>query len=302
MKQTNLCYSYKNCKTAIENLKTEYPSTEFGVIGKSYWGRPIEYLKIGEGKNNLFFIGAHHGLEHLTSALLMRFANNYLFAIKSKGKIGSYNAVELSQKSSLYIVPMLNPDGVDLSIFGFECKDITNKDYLEKINPKKDFSNWQANARGVDLNHNYDAMWPVSKQCEEENNIKGPGATRFSGYAPFSEPETKAVKNFCETKNFSALFAFHSQGKVIYYDFCEKEPPYSYAIAKAFEDISPYKVEKPDGMASFGGCKDWFIEKFMRPGFTVEIGEGKNPLFLSELDKVYAETLPILTSSLNITI
>lgn len=294
------CYTFETYQKELKELKKNFPRLKTEEIGKSFWGRPIECLKIGSGKSRIFYSGAHHGMEHLTSALLMRFAGEYLSAVEKGGKIGSYNAKSLAKKSTLYIVPMVNPDGVDLSVFGTKSCGITNRAYLEKINPDGDFSNWQANARGVDLNHNYDALWQLSKDSEKENGITGPGPTRFSGDAPFSEPETKAIRDFTIKESFGMVIAFHSQGKVIYYDFCGKEPIYSLAIAKAFEDISCYKTDYTEGMASYGGYKDWFIDKFLRAGFTVEIGNGKNPLYLYQLDEIYKETLPILTAALNI--
>ena len=291
-------YTYKKMQADFSRLEREFPFIKTGEIGKSIWGRPIKYLKIGNGKRKILFVSAHHGMEHLTSKLVLTFARRYLFAFKEGGQIGGKSADELYDNSSLYIVPMLNPDGVDLSVFGLSASDITNEEYLRKINPSGDFSFWQANANGVDLNHNYNALFKKSKKSEKDNNIEGPGPTRFSGRFPESEPESFALASFTRKENFDMVMAFHSQGKVIYYDFNGKEPKESLKIAKMFEEISEYKIEKPEKAASFGGFKDWFIDYFKRSGFTIEIGEGKNPLPLSDLEKVYSETLGIMISVL----
>lgn len=298
MKDVN-AYTYAAMKKDFEELKSLFPSAVYGSIGKSVWQRPIEYVKIGKGKTKILFCGAHHGMEHLTSKLLLLFAYEYLTAVKKGQSICGMRAKMLFKHSSLYIVPMLNPDGVDLSIYGLKAPDIKNEEFLKVINPGGDFSDWQANANGVDLNHNYDALFEKSKESEKSLGINGPGKTRYSGDFPESEPETRALCNFTRKEEFNLVMAFHSQGKVIYYDFCGREPVYSLAIAKAFEDISNYKIDYTEGMASFAGYKDWFIDKFLRPGFTIEIGEGKNPLPLSDLNRVYAETLPIMASVLN---
>ena len=293
-------YTYALMKKDLDELKELFPEIAYKSIGKSIWGREIECIKIGEGKTKILFCGAHHGMEHLTSKLLLTFAKEYLTALKTDGILYNTKAKDLFLHSTLFIVPMLNPDGVDLSVYGLKAPDINNKDYLLKINPSQDFSHWQANARGVDLNHNYDALFEKSKESEKLHNITGPGETRYSGEYPESEPETKALCDFTRKEDFNLVMAFHSQGKVIYYDFNQKEPVYSLAIAKAFEDISEYKIDYTEGIASFGGYKDWFIDKFLRPGYTVEIGEGKNPLPLSDLDKVYKETLPLMASVLSL--
>ena len=275
-----------------------FPRTKQETIGKSLWGRNIDVLKLGRGAKKMLFVGAHHGMEHLTSKLLLSFAFRYETAIQNDFKICGESAKALSENYTLYILPMLNPDGVDLSIFGLSAPDIKNRSFLEKINPSGDFSDWQANARGVDLNHNYDAFWDLSKKAEKENGILGAGKTRFSGPHPESEPEVFALCRFTERENFDIVCAFHSQGKVIYHSFFGKEPEKSREILKRLEQVSCYRGDYTEGIASYGGYKDWFIDKFQRVGFTIEIGEGKNPLPLSMLDIVYDETLPLLISLL----
>ena len=71
--------------------------------------------------------------------------------------------------------------------------------------------NWQANANGVDLNHNYDALWEVGKAAEVENGIFGPGPTRYSGETFESESESRAVANFSRSMNFDLVIALHSR-------------------------------------------------------------------------------------------
>ena len=71
-------------------------------------------------------------------------------------------------------------------------------------------------------------------------------------------------------------------------------------IAKAFETVSDYRIDFTEGIASYGGYKDWFVDKFCRPGFTVEVGEGENPLPDENLPIIYKETLPILLGALTV--
>ena len=175
--------------------------------------------------------------------------------------------------ASVYIVPMVNPDGVEIASKG---------------------KYWQANARGVDLNHNYDALWELSKQTEVSYGITEPGPTRFGGSFPESEPETKAIANFTRQNNFDVTASFHSQGEVIYYDFCGIVPAGTEEYLSRFEAVSNYKRDIPEGIASYGGYKDWFIKKYKKPAFTIEIGLGQNPLPLSDFDKVYAGVFPLL--------
>ena len=77
-------------------------------------------------------------------------------------------------------------------------------------------------------------------------------------------------------RDFSRVLAFHTQGKEIYWGFEHLEPPQSEVIVKEFSRVSGYKPVQT--LASYAGYKDWFIQDWRRPGFTVELGEGMNPL------------------------
>lgn len=279
-------YDYsKMCRDA-EKLCAEYPFAELFYIGESVMRKPIYCIKVGTGKKRLFINAAHHGLEYLTSAMVMKFLFEYVSAIKSDSSIGTVLAAELYRRTALYIVPMVNPDGVDLAVHGINLENSYHRELVKKVGIIPFSQVWQANIRGVDINHNYDAMWqPVAEL---------PAPTRYSGEYPESEPETRAVVNFTKSLEFDMAIAFHSQGSEIYYDFNGLVAPDSYETGLNFARLSGYKLCVPEGAASFGGYKDWFIEKFGKPGFTVEIGLGKNPLPMHMLNSVYRENLPII--------
>lgn len=295
-------YTFENLEGDIVRLIRCYPQTSWGSIGKSCWGRELYYIRLGRGKKVFLYNGAHHGMESITSAMLMRFAEDFLRARHSGGSLGGYNAGELLKKVSLYIIPMVNPDGVELAVNGLP-RTISGPEKIRLIeynNGSDNFSSWQANARGVDLNHNYDAMWHLSRSVGKRCGICGPGPTRFPGEAPLSEAESRSLVQFTREKCPRLVIAFHSQGKVIYQGFMGKEPTESQRIARGFEIVSPYKIDKPSGMASYGGYKDWFVKEFRRPGYTVEVGEGENPLNDENLPIIYKETLPILMGALTV--
>lgn len=144
---------------------------------------------------------------------------------------------------------------------------------------------WQANSRGVDINHNFDAKWQMV--------VDKPSPSKYGGEYAESEPETRAITEFVRKEQFDMLLAFHSQGREIYYDFDGMTGENSVEIAKKMAEESGYAVCIPTGTASYGGCKDWFIKEFGKEGFTVEIGTGQNPLSMSMIDEVYDENAKI---------
>lgn len=304
MKNELRAYTYDTLVSDIELLKNDFPDLEVGSIGKSVWGREIYYIKIGEGQNVISYNGAHHGMEWITSMILVSFVRDFLRTRGRGGKLAGFMPSALAENSTVYVIPMINPDGVELSANGIPdfLNDEERQRLIEMNEGSTDFTHWQANANGVDLNHNYNALWERSKAMERENGIFGAGRTRFSGEYAESEPESRALADFTREKDFKMTLAFHSQGKVIYHGFMDKEPPYSSEIAKAFTKISPYKIEEISGIASVGGYKDWFVDEFMRPGFTVEVGKGENPLPIECFIDVYRETLPILLGAMTVSL
>ena len=273
----------------IKKLCKKYSFIKCGTIGKSLCNRDIHYLKIGSSNKPALFAAAFHGMEWLTSLLVLTFTESISEAIYNNKPIKGVEIGNFLSRRGLIIIPCMNPDGVEISINGAQnaCS------YESLVNRLMNYGStvrWQANARGVDLNHNFNANWYELHQLEAKNGITGPAPTRYGGSAPNSEPETKALVNFCEKVNFRHVVAFHSQGEEIYWKYGEKTPPKAGLMGAEMAKLSGYKLSTPEGLAVGGGFKDWFIEEFAKPGFTVEIGKGKNPLPLSDIEEIY-ETL-----------
>ncbi len=266
-------YDYEQLETDIKLLNKNYSFTETFSIGQSIKGRQLYTIRLGTGKNEVYYNGAHHGLEWITSQLLMKFVFDVCYCYTKGIRLRGCNLNRLFENNSIYITPMVNPDGVEIS----KHNDI-----------------WQANARGVDLNHNYDAMWQRGKNEIAKEGISHPGPTKYSGAFPESEPETKAVVSFTRKHNFNYVIAFHSQGEVIYWKYGDTAPEGSVELAKKMALVSGYKLDECEGTASYSGYKDWFIKHFKRPGFTVEVGRGENPLSEYQLPKIYNNILELL--------
>lgn len=292
---TNLNYTYGVLSRNIQGLKARYPFLEVGSAGSSVLGRNLYYLRLGTGPNQVFYNGAHHALEWITTPVLMKFTEDFLKAYTQGEPLDGYDPRDIWNKSSIYIIPMVNPDGVELVLNGLQPENPYYNDLIKWNKGSTDFSTvWEANNRGVDLNHNYNAAWQLSKEAEAEYGITGPGPTRYSGPAPESEPETRAVAGFTKSHNFRLVMAYHSQGQVIYWNFMDMAPPEGRTIGERLSEISGYTLDQTTGIASYAGYKDWFIQEYRRPGYTIEVGLGKNPLPISQFDMIYSDNLGML--------
>ena len=90
------------------------------------------------------------------------------------------------------------------------------------------------------------------------------------------------------------MLAYHSQGKEIYWSFQDYEVPGAKELGEQFARVSGYRLTEPAFNSSFAGYKDWFIQTFRRPGYTIEVGQGQNPLPISQFDEIYRDNLGIL--------
>ena len=147
---------------------------------------------------------------------------------------------------------------------------------------------------GVDLNLQFPAGWNQAKQIKYSQGFTSPAPRDFVGYGPLTEPESLAIYNFTLSHNFSLAIAYHTQGQEIYWNFQNINPPRVLDISNQFAVVSGYSVENVPFNSSFAGYKDWFIQNYNRPGYTIEAGIGQNPLPISQFNKIYNDNLGIL--------
>ena len=113
-------------------------------------------------------------------------------------------------------------------------------------------------------------------------------------FGPLTEPESLAVYNFTLSHNFRLAIAYHTQGQEIYWNFQNINPPRGFFIGSQFSRVSGYSLTDVPYDSSFAGFKDWFIQNYNRPGYTIEAGLGTSPLPISQFDKIYNDNIGIL--------
>ncbi len=222
------------------------------IIGKSHFGRELYAVKIGEGKPVGLAQYGIHGREYITAELA--------FAHYRRGV----------EKGSLWILPLVNPDGALLSQQGLQSlpEGVDKKRLIAWNGGKEDFSLWKANGRGVDLNVNFPARWGRGA-----NNRKTPWFENYIGEEPFSESESKALKKFTEKIRPDYTVSYHTKGEEIYWYFYQslRTCPRDKGLATVLSRVTGYPLAQAKN--SVGGYKDWCIQRFGIPSFTVEVGK-----------------------------
>ena len=191
----------------VSPTATFWPEEQAEVIGVSVEGRPIEVYRFGHGPDQRMIVaGIHGGYENNTVVL----ARMLIARLRS-------NPTVVPRDVTLFILPVLNPDG-----------------YYD--HPGQTYG--RANAHGVDLNRNFDALWQPDwrrKDCWNALPIS-------AGAQPFSEPETRALRDFIMRPeiHLAALVSYHSAAHMI---FAGGQPPdpRSVSLAEALAAASGYK-------------------------------------------------------------
>lgn len=294
---TDISYVYNILEMNIYSLKQIYPFIFVGSIGKSVMGKEIPYIRIGKGRKEVFYSASIHGNEWITTVVLMKFIEDYAKAYINNEALFDKNVREIYENTTIYIVPMINPDGVDLvnnninkNSTAFRNAQIIANDFPDIPFP----SGWKANILGVDLNLQFPANWQQAKQINFEQGYSKPAPRQYVGIAPLTQIEAINLYNFTLRHRFRLVLAYHSQGEVIYWQYLNYVIPDAEQIGNEFANASGYTLAETPYESSFAGYKDWFIETFRRPGYTIEVGTGTNPLPISQFDEIYSKNIGIL--------
>ena len=293
---TTISFTAELVGYCVRGIAARYPFVRTGRLGRSVMGKPLWYLALGGGEDRVFYSAAHHANEWITTPLLLRFAERLACEYARGGAILGRSAAEILRRTSIYIAPCVDPDGVDL-VTGA----LTDGEYyrgarrIAQSYPAVPFpSGWKANILGTDLNLQYPAGWEQARKNKLAQGVAGPAPTDFVGTAPLSAPESRAMYDFTLALSPRLVLAYHTQGRVIYWRYLDREPPGSRELVEAMAAASGYAPDDAPFASGFAGYKDWFIQDFDRPGFTVEAGLGQNPLPISQFETIWNHNLPIL--------
>ncbi len=286
-------YGYQELEEDLSLLSGQYPFLQLSSIGNSVIGKPLYAIRIGTGSKEIHYNGGIHANEWITSLMLMTFLEDYAMAVRHGRLLRGVSAAKLYEEVSLWVVPMLNPDGTELVLQGCPPGHPHRERLLEWNGGSQRFQRWKANIRGVDLNDQFPASWEEERR---RRNASGPGPCHYGGTAPLTEPEAEALVNFTREHDFASVFAFHTQGREIYWNYRGLEPSHSENAARLLGQASGYRPVKLT--ESDAGYKDWFIQEYRRPGFTIESGVGVNPLPLEQFAEMYEDTIGIMVHGL----
>ncbi|MDR3309827.1 MAG: peptidoglycan-binding protein [Oscillospiraceae bacterium] len=297
----NIRWSAAALAICAEGIGARYPFVAWRTYGRSVTGHELLCAEIGAGYGHeVFYNASHHANEWITTPVLVKFLEDYAKAVSAGGEMYGIDAQSLFGKSRLTVAPLVNPDGVEL-VTGA----LRSGAYYDKARaiaaefPGIPFPDgWKANIEGVDPNLQYPANWNRAREIKFAQGFTKPAPRDFVGDAPLTAPESRAVRDLTLAHDFKLTLSYHTQGEVIYWKYLDMEPPLSRELAELFGRISGYTPELTPPDSSFAGYKDWFIEMYDRPGFTIECGLGAPPLQPDKFGKIYLENFGVLATAL----
>ena len=298
--KTDIPYTAALCDETILALADTYPCCRTELLTTTFFGRPIRSLVIGSGPRRVLYTAAHHANEWITTPVLLKFVEDFAIALQNGGAIGMENAAALAEAVTIYTVPMADPDGVDLvtGAIGAGTPEYQDAALLAARYPEIPFpEGWKANLLGVDLNLQYPAGWLQAREIKFSQGFTTPAPRDYVGRAPLTQRESRALAEYTEQVDPALVLAYHSQGQVIYWQFEDVYVPGARELGERLAAVSGYALEDTPYESAFAGYKDWFIRRFRRPGYTVEVGLGENPLPLSQFDRIYRDNLGLLLTA-----
>ncbi len=288
------------CDETIQELTRTYPFLRSELLTHTAFGRPIRTLVMGTGPRKVLYSAAHHANEWITTPVILKFMEEFAEAYQAGGQTGGTDARDLAQTATVYTVPMVDPDGVDLVIGAIEPGTLPYSIARDLADNYPDIpfpDGWKANLLGVDLNLQYPAGWLQAREIKFSQGYTKPGPRDFVGRAPLNQLESRAMAGYTEAIDPDLVLAYHTQGKEIYWQFMDYQVPGARELGEEFARLSGYTLADTPYASSFAGYKDWFIQQWRRPGYTIEAGAGVNPLPISQFDEIYAANLPILVTA-----
>ena len=288
------------CGETIERIVKTYPFCSLRQLTTTAFGRPVWSLTVGTGERKVLYTAAHHANEWITAPVLLKFVEELAAAMDTGGRLFGVEAENIRKAATIHTVPMVDPDGVDLVTGAIEqgTLEYETARRLGDNYPNIPFPDgWKANLLGVDLNLQYPAGWLRAREIKFSQGYTKPGPRDYVGRSPLSQRESIALAEYTREVDPALVLAYHTQGKEIYWQFGDYEVPGARALGEEFARLSGYTLAEVAYESSFAGYKDWFIQDFRRPGYTIEAGSGVNPLPIEQFDEIYRDNLGILVTA-----
>lgn len=287
-------FTYAHSKALLAQMQNAYPFAQFSVFGRTVTKRGIFALTLGEGADNILFLAGLQGEDTAAPLLLYRFFARLCAAYSADKSVCSVQIRRSLQGRKITVVPCVNPDAFEIRRYG--ALGAGNYAGLVSRAAGDAFLNWRANARGVNIAHNFDFH---HRPVLLANAADRPSPFAYGGPAPESEAETCALVRLCLRESFRHSVLLEDFGRRFFWSGAEGcfEKSDIPLTAKVLAGAADYTLSEKEEMLRHGAFSEWFSTEFHRPAFTVAAGETPLVENQKDFDKVYREIEEMLVLS-----
>lgn len=260
-----------------------------------FWVKISDQPETDENEPEILYTGLHHAREFITVSQTIYYMW-YLLENYDNDPI----IKQILDHTELYFVPVVNPDGLNYNVAGYdETEDVFTNNLRKNLRDNDGDGSFEPEVDGVDLNRNYGHEWAH----DDEGSSGFGGSDTYRGPAPFSEPETQAIEYFCNTHEFKLALNYHSYGDVLVYPwgYNDSNTPdstlfsnYGHLLTKLNRFIYGTGTETV-GYITNGDSDDWMYGDLDIYSFTPEVGDPDDG-FYPLRDRI----IPLCQSTLNL--
>ncbi len=275
--------SYDELGTILQGFETQYHQFVklYNNRGTTYEGRTIWTVKISDNPQineddevEVLFVGAHHGNELIANEMAI-----FIIETITEGYGKDPRITWLVDTHEIWVVPMLNPDGTEYTLNTEGWRKNRSPNYISEVTPGPLDPKIYPTSYGTDLNRNYDMEWGDP----EGSSAYLQRSSTYAGSEPFSELETRAMRDLVLEHNFSVYMDYHSGIEMILYPWGYTSNPTPdnavfERVAEQMSSMTGYEARQGyDLYQTNGDAIDWIYSVSQALAFTVELSEEYRP-------------------------
>lgn len=287
---TDAKYSYADLTADAKALAKKYSDRcRLSSLGKSWDGRNIWCLRIGSdnASRQIVVFACVHAREYINGPVAMAMAEEYCKNYTTK-KVNGRTYKDIFSHTQLYIVPMVNPDGVMIAQEGLDSiRDKSLREKAETYPVSGGYYNWKANARGVDINRNFESGF---NDTTNKNTVRS--SERYGGTEPYTEKETMAMVNLVKELNCQAVINLHTMGQVYYWGYTDQTKEAEERLVKIVSEETGYTGQLETGNGD-GDAEHYFRNITHTPYMCIENATGGYPNDHSQFTSIYEKNVNI---------
>ena len=271
----NQVTDYSELQQALRQLDGG-ENAEITALSRTILGKEIPVITLGSGVRTVVYVGGICGTQALSTDILMQFVRDYLTSLSRRLTLFGVSMEYLRDVRRICVIPMLNPDGIEYVAHGIEGQHpMRERLLLMNATRGKDFSAWEANARGVDLRHNFEAGFFSHKEKEREQGILNGAPAGYGGEHPESEPESASLCRFLRLRrqDLVGVLALQTGAGEIGCSCADHLSAKSMAVGRSLAHLSGLRLTPLQEMEAQGELADWCIQELHRPAFTLRLDQ-----------------------------